>query len=518
MEPGNVRQSSGSVGTVLHMWSQESSIIGRIRAVDWRGKPEPTICSQLIMPVLGLLGYGEHTMHKLEEQQSYTLKDPYLNKGSRRIRLDYQPRVYEQGLWVMEAKGTEDEVAVSTLGQVRDYAIHPEVRASLVVTVDAAGFRVFDPWTADWDIPFCEVPLAEVADRIAELRAVLGVEFVADVVRRRHFDHLRTALSTSLEFAVLQDAEAEFRTILDEARKSIDERRRAVQRDAWQQAEDLHERVLRNSGVYGVVLHHNTPWIGSTRSVHDFSRAVLLQEERQRPTQILSVRRAVEAVFQQRIADGAPAWRPLWWVHVIVLAGAIELRGQPGCEPYATDLARHKIRDTILRFPDDPVDAATWEFQRVLIPNTTRMVGLAPLEEMAATARAQQSPEARIRLPMNVSWFFGHLVRNSVIAALAAVDPWTPENLARVTSELAAVEIPKPGIEWPGPMGDEWLDGWKATDRLLEMGLWVLSAFPGGDDLLDDEIRHAAGEAARGNDGLLKRAASPLATRLGLVG
>ena len=56
-----------------------------------------------------------------------------------------QLRVYEEGLWVMEAKGADAEVSPATLGQVRDYAIHPEVRAALVVTVDAAGFRIFDP-------------------------------------------------------------------------------------------------------------------------------------------------------------------------------------------------------------------------------------------------------------------------------------------------------------------------------------------------------------------------------------
>lgn len=77
----------------------------RLRAVDWVGQREPTICSQLIMPVLVLLGYGEHTLHKVKEQQSYALRDPTISKGSRRVKLDYQPRVYEEGLWVMEAKG-----------------------------------------------------------------------------------------------------------------------------------------------------------------------------------------------------------------------------------------------------------------------------------------------------------------------------------------------------------------------------------------------------------------------------
>lgn len=31
------------------------------------------------MPVLLLLGYGEHTLHKVKEQQSYTLRDPTIS-------------------------------------------------------------------------------------------------------------------------------------------------------------------------------------------------------------------------------------------------------------------------------------------------------------------------------------------------------------------------------------------------------------------------------------------------------
>ncbi len=73
-------------------------ILERLRAVDWRGKPEATVASQLIMPVLSLLGYGEHTLHKVVEQRSYTLRDPTTSKGSRRVKLDYEPTVYEQGL------------------------------------------------------------------------------------------------------------------------------------------------------------------------------------------------------------------------------------------------------------------------------------------------------------------------------------------------------------------------------------------------------------------------------------
>ena len=40
-------------------------ILQRLRQIDWRDKPESTISSQLIMPMLIVLGYGEHTLHKV---------------------------------------------------------------------------------------------------------------------------------------------------------------------------------------------------------------------------------------------------------------------------------------------------------------------------------------------------------------------------------------------------------------------------------------------------------------------
>ena len=202
-------------------------ILQRLRDTDWRDKPESTIFSQLIMPMLVALGYGEHTLHKVTEQRTYRLTDPTASKVSRRVRLDYQPRVYEEGLWVMEAKGSDEKVDPATLGQVRDYAIHSEVRAPLMVTVDAAGVRVFDPWAAHWDEPIVAVSLNEIADRIDELRSVLGADRVADVVRRRHLDHLRRALSASLEFDALAETKNDVAQIFGRS-PSDDQRKTAA--------------------------------------------------------------------------------------------------------------------------------------------------------------------------------------------------------------------------------------------------------------------------------------------------
>ena len=472
------------------------------------------------MPVLMLLGYGEHTLNKVLEQQTYKLADPWTSKGSRRIRLDYEPRVNEEGLWVMEAKGTDSRVSAMTLGQVRDYAIHPEVRAALMVTVGAEGFRVFDPWAMDWNAPILALAINEIADGIEELREVLGVDHVANVVRRRHMEHLERALSASLEFGVLDDAEREFKDLIDDARTTIDARRKEIHLASIEAAEELHEQVLERSGVWGVAQAQNSPWIGNLRDTRDFAVSVLAQDVRQRPTQILQFRPAIEAVFKDRCPEGSELWRPLWWLNVCVLGGSLGLRQQEGCEPFATDAARQAMRDCLLVFPDDPGQAASWRFQRSVIPLACRVGGFAPLEDLSQKANQNMSAEQRIRLRVDPGWFFGHGVRTSVIESLAAIDPWTPEEINRLASEAASSleRIPRPDSTWFGPVTDPWLDSWKDLDALVMCGLAVLRADEAGDDLIlaDEDLVDAIVRAAESDQVLLRRPAVPLANRLGL--
>jgi hypothetical protein len=491
-----------------------------LKVDDWLGKPESTVCSQLVMPVLKELGYGEHTLHKVLEQQTYTLKDPNIQKGSKRkVRLDYEPRVYEEGLWVMEVKGTDKKVTRKTLGQVRDYAIHPEVRAALMVTVDAAGFRVFDPWDEHWDEPILAAGVNEIGERLDELRVVLGVQHVAQFIRQRHFKHLRRAMAASLEFGVLTDAEQEWQKLVRDVQASIDAKRRELYRKAAEEYEALHERVLRQSGVWGVAQENNTPWIGSVRESKDFADAVLYQPEPQRPTQIMSAWRAVEAVYKGRCPDGAHLQRAFWWLHIVVLGGCLKLRGQPGCEPYATDYARQEIRNALLEFPDDDVERAFWRLQRVLIPLSVLITAFFPLQDLSAQARAKLSPEDRIRYRMDPSWFFMHIVRMGLVKQFSEIEPWTAERLdeLRVEAEKSPVLTMTPATEWIGPLGDPWLQSWQEMSPLLECGLATLNDNPEGDDLLDDpELRAVIVEAARSEHELLRRPAVPLARRLGL--
>jgi hypothetical protein len=49
-------------------------ILQRIAAADWTDVPEATVCSQLIMPVLMFMGYGQNTLHKVVEQRPGALR------------------------------------------------------------------------------------------------------------------------------------------------------------------------------------------------------------------------------------------------------------------------------------------------------------------------------------------------------------------------------------------------------------------------------------------------------------
>lgn len=500
--------------------SMVNSILARLKSVDWMDKPEAKISSELITPLLRALGYGEHTLHRVREQQTFTLRDPMVSKGVRRVRLDYQPTIYAEGLWVMEAKGTKGKVRRATLGQVRDYSIHPEVRAALMVTVDAAGFRIFDPWDKHWDEPLVTIGINEIGNRFDELRAVLGTDHVAEVIRRRHLDHLRRALSASLEFGVLDDAESEFKSLLSEVRQTIDEKRREIHRRAHEEYEELHDRVLRNSGVWGVAQHNNDPWIGTIRETRDYAAAVLHQPEAQRRKEILRVWEAIEAVYRTRCPEGASLRRPLWWLHTVLLGGCLALRGEPGCDPLATEFARQEIRNHLLGFPDDPVEAASWRLQRVLIPLLCRIASFAPLDKLSAGAKSRMSAEDRIRYRMDPSWFLIMSVRNAAIRWLGQVEPWTADRLDEEAEQIAKQleRTPVPGTGWVGPVGDPWLQSWQTVDPLLMCGLAVLVEDESGDELLRsaDELLNVVRSAAASEHELLRRPAVPLAQRLGL--
>jgi hypothetical protein len=248
---------------------------------------------------------------------------------------------------------------------------------------------------------------------------------------------------------------------------------------------------------------------------------VLSQDERQRPTNILAVKPAIEAVYKDVAAQGEARYRPFWWLHVVVLGGTVLLRGEAACEPYATDAARQAIRDCLLGFPDDLAAAASWRLQRVAIPTVARVIGgEAPLETWSENTRGRLAPEDQFRWDFRPSWFFMHGVARAMREILSNISPWDAPTIDKETGEfaLALDRLPIPTTEWHGPMGDDWLRSWQRVDPLLMCSLATLVEFPQGDDLLDDRgVQRVILNAAASEHELLRRPAVPLAKRLGLV-
>jgi len=253
------------------------------------------------------------------------------------------------------------------------------------------------------------------------------------------------------------------------------------------------------------------------REGRDFAKAVTYQPERQRETQIRSVWPAIEAVYRDNVREGGHLRRPLWWLHTVVLDGCLKLRGEAGCEPAATNFATQEVRNHLLAFPDDPVEAASWRLQRVLIPLAARIAGLGPHKDLSDAVRATLSPEDRIRYRLDPTFFFMLTVRKVVIDLLGGIEPWTENRIDQeaVRARRDLERFPVPPSEWIGPMGDPWLESWQDVDPMLMCGLSVLNDEPAGDNLLNvPELRCVIEEAAASPHELLRRAAAPLLQRL----
>ncbi len=326
-------------------------------------------------------------------------------------------------------------------------------------------------------------------------------------IRRRYVERLGDSLAESLDSKAFPEAQEQVQKILAEARKRNDERELELRREAWRKGEAARKEFAADFGVRGVLDLHDSPWIGSVADGREFAEAVLAQ-----PVD----RRAHELDRAWKTLMG----RPLWWLHTVVLSGALALRGEEGCEPKAGELARELAGHHLLDFVEMPVSGASWRLQRALVPSVARIVALAPLAQLSDAMRSGMSAAERIQSAVSPSWMFMMLVRGQVRTYLRQIDPWTAENLNAEAEQARAMldRLPIPPSEWVGPLGDPWLQSWKDIDPLLMCGLAVLAEYPAGDELLDtQDVKDAILAAARSEFELLRRPAAPLVERLGLV-
>jgi hypothetical protein len=332
-------------------------------------------------------------------------------------------------------------------------------------------------------------------------------EVAARTIRARQVDRLGDELGRTLEARDFDAAEQRLREKLPEARRQAEEKRQKLRAEGFQEAENRRRDLSRSGDVKTLLSVLDSPWVGSLGDGEAFAAAILTHPEEERGRELEKARRILLG-------------RPLWWLHTVVLAGCLRLRGQPGCEPSASDIAREEAIGHLLEFPEHPTGAAAWRLQRALIPATARVAGFVPIQVLEERARSMFPTEMRIRFGIDSSRIFTLAVQGSVRSRLLGVAPWSVGVLDREAEEAeeALDRLPIPGSRWLGPVTDPWLQSWREMSPLLLCGLTALVGDPGADDLLRrEDVGKVILDTAKGDFEILRRPAVPLARRLGLL-
>lgn len=325
-------------------------------------------------------------------------------------------------------------------------------------------------------------------------------------LRRRTLEELRASLEETLDERAVPELEAMTRELLASSARTVARRRDEAQMAKRQEIEDWRRGMIAAGEAGRLLKLLESAWPGPVGDGRDWADAVLAcPVETRRP----------ELEHARRLLLG----RPLWWLHTIVLTGALRLIGAPGCEPLARHLATEAIRNHLLAFADTPSAAASWRLQRSLIPVTARIGGLAPFENLVESTKARLPAATRLHAP-DATRMFMITVNETVRHRLLTIDPWTFETIGEIAAEAeeSLARLPIPETKWLGPFWDPWLESWKDRSPVLECGLSILRDEPAGDELLHDEdLSQVIRDSAATGDPLLQRAAVPLAERLGLI-
>ena len=327
-------------------------------------------------------------------------------------------------------------------------------------------------------------------------------------LQHRTVDRLAQLLSTSLDPEGDAEAQRYLASVMPKALEAGQEFRRKYQSDATDRVREQREEYFAGDGVKGVLHLCDSPWPGSLTDVDDFARVILARSAAEREAELY---RAHQVLLG----------RPLWWMQIVALGGLLQLVGQEGCEPRATEMTQRQLRRVLLEFPDEEIFAASFRMQRSMIPAVARTVGLAaPLIEQRATAAAEVlSADEKLVWDTSPDNLCRIQVDNLMRQTMRTQTPWNVETLdaAAQDAKQALVRLPRPQIAWFGPAHDPWLESWSEASPLLEFALAVLTRDSSADPMVDRsaELREAVLDAEQGHH-LLRPLARRIIERAGL--
>lgn len=380
--------------------------------------------------------------------------------------IDYVPTVRDKSLWIIEAKapGVARDQAKHR-EQAWGYATHPEVNVPFFVLADGQRVAVYDLTRPDWDTPAVDIGSSELGTRFLELDNVTGARNVAKTVRRRVIRYLESALSTEVDYAAVDSTEREVRELLVRARSSIDQNREQIRAQERQSHAQLTARLDAGMGLAAVADEINVP--RSLRGV-DVDRAVdvvLSHPPSRRFSQLAGI-------FDVTAVNGMP--RPFWPVRALQLAVALRVRGENGCDE-AEIIARERIREALLGFPDDRVAAAAHRFERVLPITIARLLASdasgVDFNAQARELKAMMDAETQLRVPLDGPRLALGRIWSICRRIWERVEPWDEPTLQAYAAALEEIAVAVSFDETPfrSMVGQPFVgEAWQSRDPLAE--------------------------------------------------
>ena len=220
------------------------TLMDEVFLADWKSRDfskynESDIREDFVAKLLDTLGYRKGTIFDIIREKSLRLAEPYHRIGRKRVDIDYVPTVRLRGFWIIEAKaGDPREMTFGDLLQVHFYAIHPEVRASLVVLTNGWSIRVYDAaGFTGWENVLLWVDQNNCDQLFSELKELLGARSMLLALRKRTLQVLHDTFAVEADVRTIRSFRSEIEAMLSDAERVVDANAKKLEVEAFQRSE-----------------------------------------------------------------------------------------------------------------------------------------------------------------------------------------------------------------------------------------------------------------------------------------
>ena len=141
--------------------------VERIASLDVAGYSEADVREEIVSPLLRVLGYDKQSYFSVDREKPIKLL-------GRNKFLDYSLTLWSENFWLIETKKPKGKgFSYSDLRQAVEYAVHPEINASLVMLCNGRLIEVYDREISLTDA-IVRIEVKALTQEIDKLRAILS--------------------------------------------------------------------------------------------------------------------------------------------------------------------------------------------------------------------------------------------------------------------------------------------------------------------------------------------------------